>query len=694
MNKIISIFVFSILALSVWAQPNWNVNKSNKQYSMTITGILSIEDVESTDTNDIIAAFVNDECRGVTNPVYVESLNRYIAFLSIFSNNTSGEEVVFYLFDDDKNDTLRVNRTQIFQSETIIGTPEAPHIFNYKTPSSETSISQFSFLGFDNTPVINNEEKSIEIELPNSADITSLTAVFELSKNATAQIKDSVQQSGLTANNFTDTVQYIIIAEDNKTQTTWNVVVSQAATLNNQAFFKSFSFDEQISAAAIDEDNKSISIEIASGASLQSLIATFELSYGATASINSIPQQSGLTANNFTDTVQYTVIAEDNKTQTTWNVVVSQAATLNNQAFFKSFSFDEQISAAAIDEDNKSISIEIASGASLQSLIATFELSYGATASINSIPQQSGITANDFTDTVQYTVIAEDNKTQATWNVVVSQAATLNNQAFFKSFSFDEQISAAAIDEDNKSISIEIASGASLQSLIATFELSYGATASINSTPQQSGITANDFSKDVVYKITAENGKDTAIWTVSVSVESTSNTKLLSSFSIDESIGTTMINPETKTIYINVENSKELKTLVVNFDIPTNAKAYINNVEQTSGQSSNDFSGTVVYQIVAQDGTESYWTVVSTTTSTDIKENKQDALTIHPTLVKNNLLFVNSNTEQKYIIFNTQGAVVKHGSLQNVLNNIEVPFQAGMYYIKTNKQVQSFYISK
>jgi len=43
---------------------------------------------------------------------------------------------------------------------------------------------------------------------------------------ATIRLNDSLQTSSVTANNFTDTLTYVIIAEDGVTEQAWNIIVT------------------------------------------------------------------------------------------------------------------------------------------------------------------------------------------------------------------------------------------------------------------------------------------------------------------------------------------------------------------------------------------------------------------------------------------------------------------------------------
>jgi len=74
--------------------------------------------------------------------------------------------------------------------------------------------------------------------------------------------------------------------------------------------------------------------------------------------------------------------------------------------------------AGAVDETNKTISVTMQSGTNVTALIATFTTT-GANVKVGTAIQTSGTTANDFTNPVTYTVIAEDGST-ASYTVTVA----------------------------------------------------------------------------------------------------------------------------------------------------------------------------------------------------------------------------------------------------------------------------------
>lgn len=95
-----------------------------------------------------------------------------------------------------------------------------------------------------------------------------------------------------------------------------------SGVLNNETEILSYSFGPTVDyePATIDNNAKTVVLYVVEGTDLTNQIATYTLSAGATASIATIPQFSGTTANNFTNgPLTYLVTAEDGTTQN-WSV--------------------------------------------------------------------------------------------------------------------------------------------------------------------------------------------------------------------------------------------------------------------------------------------------------------------------------------------------------------------------------------
>ena len=120
-----------LIALGQWlvAQPptDWTVNPSNYESAMTITGILYINGSESGDTLNTIAAFQNDTCRGVINPIY--TLDQWMYFLMVYGN-TNYEDITFLVYDSGRDTILNITDTLSFITDDQYGQPDDPFIFH------------------------------------------------------------------------------------------------------------------------------------------------------------------------------------------------------------------------------------------------------------------------------------------------------------------------------------------------------------------------------------------------------------------------------------------------------------------------------------------------------------------------------------------------------------------------------------
>ena len=506
--------------------------------------------------------------------------------------------------------------------------------------SSEKSITAFSFTQADNANlstsevdgVINETGKTIALQV-NSSAFPNLIATFSISAGAKLKVNDVEQESGVTSNDFTSPVTYRVTAEDGSTED-YTVTVSAAAPSSEKSI-TAFSFTQADNAnlstsevdGVIDETGKTIALQVNSSA-FPNLIATFSISAGAKLEVAGVEQESGVTSNDFTNPVTYTVTAEDGSTEN-YTVTVSAAAPSSEKSI-TSFSFTQADNAnlstsevdGVIDETGKTIALQVNSSA-FPNLIATFSISAGAKLKVNDVEQESGVTSNDFTNPVTYTVTAEDGTTE-NYTVTVSAAAPSSEKSI-TAFSFTQADNAnlsasevdGVIDETGKTIALQVNSSA-FPNLIATFSISAGAKLEVAGVEQESGVTSNDFTSPVTYRVTAEDGS-TENYTVTVSAAAPSSEKSITAFSFTQADNANLsasevdgvIDETGKTIALQV-NSSAFPNLIATFSISAGAKLKVNDVEQESGVTSNDFTNPVTYTVTAEDGsTEDYTVTVS-----------------------------------------------------------------------------------
>ncbi len=113
-------------------EPNWVVNPSSFDKSMTIVGRVKVDGAFSEDSYDQIAAFYNDTLVGATKLVYNAAYQQYYAFLTIYGN-VSGGNIKFKIWDASQGKiveaTVNTNASIVFLDNEILGTLSTPALF-------------------------------------------------------------------------------------------------------------------------------------------------------------------------------------------------------------------------------------------------------------------------------------------------------------------------------------------------------------------------------------------------------------------------------------------------------------------------------------------------------------------------------------------------------------------------------------
>ncbi len=122
-----------LLKLKVYSESpsTWTVNPASFQKRMSIIGQIRINNVISTNADDKLAAFVNGECRGVAGLQYFPQIDRYFAFLSVYSNVTDGENIEFKIWNAGAGKIHSdVTPNISFLTNGQAGTIGSPQVFN------------------------------------------------------------------------------------------------------------------------------------------------------------------------------------------------------------------------------------------------------------------------------------------------------------------------------------------------------------------------------------------------------------------------------------------------------------------------------------------------------------------------------------------------------------------------------------
>ena len=219
--------------------------------------------------------------------------------------------------------------------------------------------------------------------------------------------------------------------------------------------------------------------------------------------------------------------------------------------------------------------------------------------------QESGTTVNNFNGTVTYRVQACDRST-VEYAVTVTRGS---NVAKIDTFSING--STGIIVGNN--ISLELPCGTDRSSLVADFTKT-GYKVFVGEVEQQSGVTENNFTGNVIYKVVSCDETFEQNYTVSTTITG-GDSKDIIGFSF---------NDFTDAIYAGTIDGTDINftlpsgtnlTRVATFSTTTVNEVTVNGTAQYSGVTSNDFSGDLTYIVNACDLSTKNYTVHTTLAS-------------------------------------------------------------------------------
>jgi hypothetical protein len=113
----------------------WAMDVNKFQMSMTVTGIAFINSNEVKNSDLQVAVFVGDECRGTATLKYVESYQRYMAFLMVWGNlEDVNKKITFKSYNTTSTQELIAdNQSLSFVPDNIIGNPASPYQISFAT---------------------------------------------------------------------------------------------------------------------------------------------------------------------------------------------------------------------------------------------------------------------------------------------------------------------------------------------------------------------------------------------------------------------------------------------------------------------------------------------------------------------------------------------------------------------------------
>ena len=575
--------------------------------SINVTGVINGTNITATvpfgtDVSNLIATFTN-------SPLSSVSILGTPQVSATTSNNFTGP--VVYTVTAQDNSTKEYTVT-----------------ISIATPSSAKDITAYSFASLSMNGTI--LDTNITFTVPYGTNVSNLVATFTASNLATVKVGVTAQVSAVTTNNYTDTVKYMVTAQDGSTKN-YNVIVTVTPP-STAKDITAFSVNIPNTVCSINGTN--ITATVPYGTNVGNVIATFTNSPLSTVKVGATTQVSATTINNFTNPVTYVVTAQDNSTK---NYTVTITVTPPSSA--------KDITAFGLVTPNttgvingNTITLTVPYGTNVTALVATFTHSNLASVKVGGNAQSNGVTQNDFSSPLTYTVSAQDNSTQNYTVIVVVSPRIKSAAKDITAFSISNPNTVCVIN--GTSITATVPYASNVTNLIATFLVSDSAKVSVNTVAQVSGTTSNDFSSAMVYTVTAEDGSvKNYIVTISIAAKVLSSAKDITSFSIKTPATNCTINGTD--IKATLPYGTNVTKLVAIFNASALSTVTVNSVNQVNGTTENDFSQVVTYTVTAEDGTYQNYdvtlTVVSKSSAKDITDFSFVSPSISATIDQTNI---------------------------------------------------------
>lgn len=173
--------------------PVWNVDPSLYTKSMSIIGQVRINNVISSNSDDILAAFVGEQCRGFAKVTYYEQLDKYLVFMDVYGINEN-EQLEFRIWNSATGKThVDVLPALQFQTNTLVGNVLAPQVFNALDKVNQTIVVKpgWNWISFN-------------LLTPDSNNLGNLFKTVSLSNGAVLKNNDQLaiydQTQGWTGN--------------------------------------------------------------------------------------------------------------------------------------------------------------------------------------------------------------------------------------------------------------------------------------------------------------------------------------------------------------------------------------------------------------------------------------------------------------------------------------------------------------
>ncbi len=163
----------------------WTVDPTQFEHSMTLIGMLKVNEQNATTATMELGAFANAQVRGSSTAIYIPPLQSYLFFLTVYANS-AGEQIRYQLFDSSTGGIQELKEVMFFSPEWHQGSIDAPLPFTLLSSGTEEISAVQSF---DVQPNPFQQETTLRFALLKSQDLR--ITVTDMSGKQVAEINTS-----------------------------------------------------------------------------------------------------------------------------------------------------------------------------------------------------------------------------------------------------------------------------------------------------------------------------------------------------------------------------------------------------------------------------------------------------------------------------------------------------------------------
>ena len=113
----------------------WQPVMASHPYNMNMIAVVTLNNEELRSDNIEIGVFNGETCRGAVRPIYVDVLDQYLVFLTMYGENN--EPYSFRMLDKETGNVYESNEASIsFKADAVIGGVRAPFALNFNSKNS------------------------------------------------------------------------------------------------------------------------------------------------------------------------------------------------------------------------------------------------------------------------------------------------------------------------------------------------------------------------------------------------------------------------------------------------------------------------------------------------------------------------------------------------------------------------------